>query len=93
MAIEKLPRNFSKPCDESIVPLIGTGADDRHRVTGVNHLRKYDQLSACGVLGPSRKIANLQQICLGIAERTRNLGNCNFHFIVILIPQWREKNL
>ena len=70
----------------------GMHADHGHRVTGVDHLRKNDQLGA-SLFCPTRKIANLQKIYLGIAERTRDLGNCNLHFIVILIPQWREKNL
>jgi hypothetical protein len=72
--------------------MIGMRSDYLHRVAGVSHLRKNDQLDA-GLFGVARKVANLEEIRLRITERTRNLGNGNFHLNVILIPQWREKNL
>ena len=63
--------------------MIGVLLDYWHRVTGVSHLRENDQLGA-NLLGPPRKIVNLGQIRFRMAERTRNLGDCNFHSIVIL---------
>jgi hypothetical protein len=64
--------------NKSAVPLIGVLLDYWHRVTGVSHLWENDQLGA-DVFCPARKIVNLGQIRFRIAERTRNLGDCNLH--------------
>src|SRR5215211_1174077 len=76
--------DLAKTGNKSAVPLIGVLLDYWHRVTGVGHLRKDDQLGA-EVFCPARKIVNLGQIRFRIAERTRNLGDCDFHSIATRI--------
>ena len=56
--------------------------DNRHRVAGISHLRKNDQLSA-GLFGPPTKIADLDKIRLRLAKRTRNLSDCYFHISLL----------
>ena len=63
--------------------MLGVLLDHWHRITSVSHLRENDQFGA-SLFGPPRKIANFGKICLRIAERTRDLGDGNFHSIVIL---------
>ena len=58
----------------------------RHRVAGVDHLRKDDQFSACS-FGPRRKIANLGKIRLEIAGRAGDLGSGDFHDVLSLLAQ------
>src|SRR5262249_17526154 len=64
-------------------PMIGVFLDHWHRVTGVSHLRKDDQFSTC-FFGASGKFANFGEIRFRITEGARDLGNCDFHWIVIL---------
>src|SRR5439155_25086746 len=75
---------FLKSGNESVVPMIGMLSDHRHRVTGISHLWKHDQLGA-RLFGAARKLTNLEKIRLRIAEQARDLGNCNFHLILQLI--------
>ena len=60
--------------------MIGMLLDHWHRVTSVSHLWENDQFGA-SLFGPPRKIANFGKICFRIAERTRDLGDGDFHSI------------
>ncbi len=68
--------------------MVGVLLDYWHRVTSVSHLWENDQLGA-SLFGPAGKIANFGKICFRITERTRNLGDGNFHSIVILSRERR----
>src|SRR5947207_203949 len=74
----KLPGGFLQTRDKSVDPRSSVILNYRHRVAGVDHLRRNDQLSA-SVFGSCTKVENLGEVCVWITEHTRNLSSRNFH--------------
>ena len=57
----------------------------RHRVAGVDHFRKNNELGA-RVFRERSEIANLTQVRAETSEHTGNLGSRNFHLSIL----WRQ---
>src|SRR5450432_842123 len=73
------PRNLLKLRDRPFRPGGRMSLNDRHRVAGICHLRKDDQLSAC-FSGPRGKLADFGEVRAENTERAGNLSGSDFHF-------------
>src|SRR6266849_967751 len=74
----KLPGGFLKTRDKPVGPQSSMILHYPHRVAGINHFRKNNQLRA-SLLSSTRKVPNLEKICVRITEQTGDLSGSDLH--------------